>query len=200
MDGLKAARQVLSQAEERLRALVSDAAATGDYTTVVQIADWARSIAGLFKSTASAEVERQPSPKTPASSTSPKKQARPRPQAASHGGYPRFFRQGNQMIRVAWSKREKKEYIHKTPYPILKNLADALCRVGVEGRIFTTGDFLPMRDDEKNEVPAYQTYVGIALLKQAGLIDQHGRQGYSIPRLAQLKDALEAVWRKLPEQ
>ncbi len=38
------------------------------------------------------------------------------------------------------------------------------------------------------------------LLKQMALIDQHGRQGYSIPRLAQFKEAVEAVWQKLPKQ
>jgi hypothetical protein len=38
------------------------------------------------------------------------------------------------------------------------------------------------------------------LLKQVGLIEQHGRQGYSIPRLPELSGAVEALWRNLPER
>ena len=71
--------------------------------------------------------------------------------------------------------------------------------VGKDGRVFTTDDFLPISDGDGTEVPAYQAYVGIALLKQTARIDQHGRQGYTIPRLNEFKDAVEAVWRQLPE-
>jgi hypothetical protein len=113
--------------------------------------------------------------------------------------YPLFFRQGDQVVRIAWSKREKKEYRHKAGYAILKVLAKSMAEKGADGRVFATEQFLPVRDAQNSEVPNYQAYVGISLFKQIGLIDQHGRQGYSIPRLADFKDAVEAVWKKLPE-
>jgi hypothetical protein len=70
---------------------------------------------------------------------------------------------------------------------------------GVDGRVFSTDEFLPIKDStDGSDVPSYQAYVGISLLKQTGLIDQHGRQGYSIPRIAEFKDAVEAVWKNLP--
>jgi hypothetical protein len=69
---------------------------------------------------------------------------------------------------------------------------------GSDGRVFATDQFLPIRDTELGEIPNYQAYLGISFFKHCGLIDQHGRQGYSIPRLAEFKDAIEAVWKKLP--
>jgi hypothetical protein len=114
--------------------------------------------------------------------------------------YPKFFRHGEQLLRIAWSKKEKKEYQHKAPKFAITALAAAMTKAGKDGRIFSTDDFLPITDSDGTEIPAYQAYVGIALLKQTALIDQHGRQGYSIPRMAEFKDEVEAVWTKLPKQ
>ena len=103
-------------------------------------------------------------------------------------------------MRIAWSKRQKKEYTHKAPYSVLQALVKTMADLGKDGRIFSTDDILPVCGSDGTEVPTYQAYVGIALLKQTSLIDQHGRQGYSIPRLAEFKDAVGSVWRQLPQQ
>lgn len=200
MDSVKRAADVLHQAEANLRGLVSDAAASGDYASVVQIAAWARTVSELVQATPG-----QP-PKTPSSapqtqqtmakvSTAPRRAVRP-----AEDAYPRFFRHGDHLIRIAWSKKEKKEYQHKAPRAVIDALTKAMVGIGSDGRVFSTDQFLPLHDSDSGEVPSYQVYVGIALLKQAGLIDQHGRQGYSIPRMAEFKDAVESVWRKLPQQ
>jgi hypothetical protein len=114
--------------------------------------------------------------------------------------YPRFLRQDNQLVRIAWSKREKKEYRHKAPYTVLQALIKVMSELGKDGRVFATDDFLPIHDSDGNEVPSYQAYVGIALLKHTSLLDQHGRQGYSIPRLGEFADTVEALWQKLPHK
>ena len=103
-------------------------------------------------------------------------------------------------MRIAWSKRKKKEYRHKAPYAVLQALVKVMSELGKDGRIFSTEDLLPIQDTDGNEVPSYQAYVGIALLKHTSLLDQHGRQGYSIPRLAEFADTIEAVWQKLPHK
>jgi hypothetical protein len=94
------------------------------------------------------------------------------------------------------SKR-KGEYQHKAPYSVLLALADAMVESGRDGRIFSTEDLLPIQADGAS-VPAYQAYLGIALFKHGGLIDQHGRQGYSIPQPSKFKDAVIKVWGTLP--
>ena len=79
-------------------------------------------------------------------------------------------------------------------------LAKTLAEAGKDGRVFATDHVLPIHDPtDGSEIPNYQSYVGIAWLKQMGLIEQHGRQGYSIPRLAEFEKSVESVWSKLPE-
>jgi hypothetical protein len=75
----------------------------------------------------------------------------------------------------------------------------AIAGKGLDGRVFSTNDVLPLADDDGSEIPSYQVYVAIALLKQAGLLDQHGRQGYSIPDPSRFLDAAQAVLQSLPE-
>src|SRR5262249_7433634 len=132
------------------------------------------------------------------------KQVNARPQNLPHGSrasYPRFFRQGNHLVRVAWSRREGREYTHKVTRAVMETLTVAIARPGADGRVFSTDQLLPLRDPEGGgDVPSYQAYVGISLLKQTGLIDQHGRRGYSIPRVAEFSNAVKAVWEKLPDR
>jgi hypothetical protein len=197
MDTLDRGSTLLQETEAKLRGLVSEAAASGDYASVVQMASWARTISELLNRKS---VERVGS----ATGHSPTQNGAKGPKQVSlakrgQRSYPLFFRQGDQVVRIAWSKREKKEYRHKAAYNILRVLAKSMVDKGADGRVFATEQFLPVRDAQNSEVPNYQAYVGISLFKQVGLIDQHGRQGYSIPRLADFKDAVEAVWKKLPE-
>ena len=198
MNTLDRGSNLLQETEAKLRVLVSEAAASGDYASVVQIASWARAISELLNrksiekvsSVVAARGSTQNGAKNPKQASLAKRGQR---------SYPLFFRQSDQVIRIAWSKSEKKEYRHKAAYAILKALAKSMAEKGTDGRVFATEQFLPVRDTQNSEVPNYQAYVGISLFKQAGLIDQHGRQGYSIPRMADFKDAVEAVWKKLPE-
>jgi hypothetical protein len=200
METLQQAAKLLKDTEGKLRELVSAAASSGDYASVVQMAAWARTISELLKGTASeAKTPTSSSPTQPNGKRA--KYALPRGKSSHHmqKSYPQFFRQGDQLIRIAWSKREKKEYRHKAPLFVIKALAKAMAEKGTDGRVFSTDQFLPIPETGNGEVPNYQAYVGISMFKQTGLIDQHGRQGYSIPRLAEFKDAVEAIWKKLPE-
>lgn len=189
---------LLRETETKLRGLVSEAAASGDYASVVQITSWARTISEL----ANREpiiTDRRPTPTAPSVRNVGRGLKQLSLNKRGQRDYPLFFRQGDHFVRIAWSKREKKEYRHKAPYGILDILAKAMIDKGSDGRVFATERFLPIRDTQGAEVPNYQAYAGIALFKQVGLIDQHGRQGYSIARLADFRDAVEATWKKLPE-
>lgn len=202
MEPLKRAVALLRETETKLRGLVSIAATSGDYTSVVEITAWARTLTELVK-TAQAEL----TPVTAIPSSAPEignaavgevtKQVSSR---AWRRAYPKFFRQQNELIRIAWSKREKEEYRHKASLGVLKTLAERMAQQTANGRrVFSTEHLLPLDGaDRGEEVPNYQAYACIALLKQTGLIKQHGRRGYSIPRTADFKGDVEAVWNKLP--
>lgn len=205
MDILGRANKAIQQAEAELRRLVSEAATSGDYASVVQITSWAKSINELLTTsttrTSSVRVKLSSPPK-PGSvrekAATPKHQSSP---ATRRKEYPIFFRRGDQLVRISWSKREKKEYQHKASLSVVEVLVAAMMTAGKDGRIFSTDEILPIQDaTDSSNVPNYQAYVGIAFLKQASLIDQHGRQGYSIPRLSEFQKAVDLAWRKLPEQ
>jgi hypothetical protein len=57
---------------------------------------------------------------------------------------------------------------------------------------------LPLYDPEaQDDVPTYQAYLALAWLRKESLIIQHGRQGYSLPRNADLAAASEKRWQAL---
>jgi hypothetical protein len=195
------AGELLGRTESALRGLVAEAISAGDYDAVVQLASWARSVGELVQEVSTdvrpgATLDRATvGPRDPSKAL---RSAR-RGKSSTKDEYPRFYRKGDRLVRVAWSKREKKEYEHKAPHSVLRSLTASIIEKGVAGRVFSTDDVLPIYDDDGAPVPSYQAYVGIALLKQTGLLDQHGRQGYSMPQPHDLESAVEAVWRNLPE-
>jgi hypothetical protein len=201
MELLDRATGLLRRTEAELRRIVSDAATAGDYASVVQVTAWARGLSEMLRGVSPQRVlaGRESTAITP----SPKGQRTSRTagaNATAANGYPRFFRQGDRVVRVAWSKREKKEYEHKAPAGVLRALTSSIAKKGADGRVFSMEELLPIRDSEGGEVPAYQAYAGLALLRHVGLIEPHGRQGYSTERPAELWSAVEAVIRNLPER
>lgn len=195
------AATILCQAEVGLRQLVAESASAGDYAGTIKIAAWARTLSDLAKAST---PHRNPVSSSDARPNSISNKAvtgsrRGAARSTEPKDYPRFFRHGDQLIRVAWSKREKKEYQHKAPHHVLAALATALVSAGKEGRVFATEQVLPISDPEDGrEIPNYQAYVGIAWFKHAGLIEQHGRQGYSVPQPNEMQGAVESIWQSLP--
>lgn len=179
---------VLTKCEADLRELVAAAADTGDYDAVLRITSWAKQIALMLGSVPAAAPESRPT------ATSVKKPAvRP--------VYPRFLRRGDHLVKIGWSKREKSEYEHKASRQAALALARAAAEVGKDGRVFQVNALLPLIDPKGgSEVPGYQVYLVIAWWRGAGLLDQHGRQGYSVANASRLQQAVESAWMRLPEK
>lgn len=192
--------QVLTQVETRLRELIAESASEGDYANVLQLTEWARSVTEMLNKSegqfASTEL-----PVVPEASGGTKAEATQKPM---HGraleGYPRFFRQSDRLIRVAWSKREKQEYEHRAPLSLASTVTEAIAHAGAGGKVFTADEILPIKGASGDDIPNYQVYAVIALLKRFHLIDQHGRQGYSVPKLPGLQGRVSALLQSLPEK
>lgn len=199
---LENAAGLLRETERKLREILSEAAKSGDYPSVLQIASWAQAVTALANGRGARAVRGNGRHVLQKSiSAANKRSIQTRNSRRTAAEYPQFFRNNDQLVRLAWSRGQKKEYIHKAPYAVLKLLAKAMVDRGNDGRVFSTDDFLPLQEKTSGEtVPNYQAYVGISLLKQSGLIDQHGRQGYSIPRLPEFENAVETIWGRLPER
>src|SRR3990170_3751503 len=158
MDTAKQARQVLSVAEQKLRELVGVAAAAGDYASAEQLMAWARTVGELAQEPTSTDVLTA----APASSPPPSAARRPR-RTPAKGEYPRFVRRGDYLVKIGWSKTDRKEYEHKAPRRVIDALADAIARRSNKGKIFTAEDVFPLRDPQDgSDIPGYQAYVALA--------------------------------------
>lgn len=186
-------QKIIRDAEAGLRDLVAASAGSADYQEIQQLLEWARGLNGLLQpSSEPASVAQLASPKR--INAKPARAALPQRDAA----YPRFSRTEHELIRIAWSKRERREYTHKAPRRAFDAVVAALQRVGANGRVFATDSFMPLNDADGAQFPNYQVYVVLSLLKHLAIIDQHGRQGYSISRPNDLARATETVWERLP--
>lgn len=189
--------EALREAEGTLRSLLGEAAAAGDYGSVVSIAAWGRVLSDLLQGQPSGQPRTSQMAVGSDTRAASRSVSKP-PRVAAKQDYPRFYRQKDRLVRVAWSKREKREYEQKAPYPVLDVLVSAISEKGGEGRIFGTDELLPLANSDGTPIPDYQAYLALALLKYAGLVDQHGRQGYSVRNVAEFRSVTKAVWRNLP--
>jgi len=125
----------------------------------------------------------------------PKKPHRSR---TAQSEYPKFVREGDSLVKIGWSRRDRKPYEHKAQRSVLRSLVQALVRVGSGGERFTVEALLPLKDTSAgSEIPDYQMYLTLAWLRSIGLIVQHGRQGYSLPEEMDLSRESELHWGKL---
>src|SRR5262249_51387166 len=144
---LEDAADLLRGTEEKLRDMVSAAATSGDYASVLKIASWAQAITNLVGGRGAklgpAVGGSLPNGngKNAKEVTFPTRVTR-RPGTES----PQFFRHDDQLVRLAWSRGQHKEYIHKAPYSVLKALTEAMAKEGVDGRVFSTDNFLPLQE------------------------------------------------------
>lgn len=184
------ALKILAKSEADLRALVASAADTGDYDAVLRITEWAKQLSAMSGSEAKwSDVNRGAAPPTAKRSVN------------AQAAYPRFSKRGDQLVKTGWSKREKTEYQHKTPRQVAGVLARAVAEVGKDGRIFQVANLLPLTNSaDGSEIPDYQVYLVIAWWRTVGLLDQHGRQGYSLPKPSRLLESVESAWAELPEE
>jgi hypothetical protein len=121
--------------------------------------------------------------------------------ALAKGQYPKFFRQGDQLVKIGWSKTTRGEYEHKAPHRVVSALTAAIEKHSRNGKRFTVENLLPLKDlQDQSEIPSYQVYVALAWLKLGNLIKQHGRRGYSLKRSTRLPGAAEALWQQLQEK
>ncbi len=198
MDTIRKAEALLRDAEEKLRDHLTVAVSGGDYNAVVQLAAWARAVNEMLNGRTRVGGTSAPKPGTAIIKGPQERKAAPSSKPSSRPTYPIFFRDGERLLRVAWSKKDRKEYEHRMLRGVLESLISAVVVKGANGRIFTMDSLLPLFDADGAAIPAYQAYVALGLLRHASLIDQHGRSGYSVPKPSKLTSSVDTLWQNLP--
>jgi hypothetical protein len=195
----RAATDLLGQCEREMQNLLAEAVSARDYDAVMLLTGLAKALREM----AGSGGESHPTGAAERVPAAPKLPAAPAARKSAHrasSGYPHFVRRGNSLIKIGWSKREKRPYQHRIARKALDAVVTAVERAGAGGKVFTVDDILPVTDPgDGAPVSDYLVYVGLAWLRQVGLIDQHGRQGYSIPKIEILTEMMDAAWEQLPE-
>ena len=141
--------QALAACEKGLRDLLAEAAQVGDYDVVVLLTECAREVGQItsqFHPAAQSTTAQDRTVSDAATSTSA---SRPtgmsRAPKSARRSYPKFIRRENELIKIGWSKGEKREYEHRAPSRILEPLIGALAKAGTRGKRFSIDQLLPFR-------------------------------------------------------
>lgn len=193
--------RLLTETERGLVGLANEAGAARDYDQAGSLIELARKIKQLadeFARGRSSASEAMADPNDGRRDILPTVGSRiPERSRNKLGQYPRFLREGENLIKIGWSKTERAEYEHKSPQTLLTALCQAL--TGAKGKRITMDKVLPLKDPANGSAFSdYQSYVCLAWLRSVGLVIQHGRQGYSLPKRTDLEKGVETHWANLP--
>ncbi len=193
--------EAIRVAENAVALLVSEAGQEREWDEASTFIDLGRRLKGLIEafSVTGADSSQAPPANKPVLTAGPAVISLPKPKATKKAVYPQFFKEGETLVKVAWSKSQRSEYEHKSPRRVLSLLIDALLKVGSKGQRFTMDKVLPLRDSENAgaEMPDYQGYVCLAWLRSEELVRQYGRSGYSIPKASGLVKSVGDCWERL---
>ena len=204
MDTLQRTIKILTDSEAALATLAGEAAREASYDAAACLIDLAKDVADLASKARAhldpaARASGQPAqclhitpPTIRATTHSPIKS---QPKKAD---YPKFLREGSNLVKLGWSPSEKSEYEHKSPKRIIPLLVAEISKTGSNGRRFSMDKVLPLVDPtDSSRVPDYQVYLCLAWLKTLGFLTQHGRQGYSLTTRAPIEPLIETHWAAL---
>lgn len=218
MNTVEEAVIICSNAEKALRELMQRAIATGEYRHLPTLARMAEQINQLSVRVNQTVALSPPAPDA-APNRSDRRLGRHRVTVQHHvasdkygrcrtpgvrsakNGYPRFRRDGDNLVKIGWSKTSKTEYEHRAPMQVVSVLLKAVVVAGQKGPMFTVENLLPLADSgDGMEIPAYQVYLALAWLRTEGLVHQHGREGYSLLVTSNLEKTVEERWNALPDK
>jgi len=191
----------LQRCEAQLRDLASKAAAEGSYDLLARVGSTARSVSELAREWEPTPADAKAAPPAAASGQHPAPVAPGRPRgggASSSRVYPRFLRQGDDLVKIGWSKSDRKEYQHRAANSVLAALRQSLVESAKRKKLFTM-DLLSQQLATAG-APGYQAYVWLAWLRAEGLVEQHGRQGYTVSKPATFEQDLEQAFARMPAQ
>jgi hypothetical protein len=176
---------ILSAAEETLRGVIAEAAKDGDYDSI----DLARRMAGAIRDLVAAlerpsvvppraeanHVPTELSALLPHPAAVPKSRGRGKKKV-----YPKFSIRKDTLYKISWSKKEKKEYQHKVGKDVYDRTVQAIQWLAQAGKSpFTAEQVVEVMGGDSDNIPVYQVYVALAFLRELGVVQRIGREGYT---------------------
>lgn len=200
LDLLDRAEGSLRRCEADIQLLVADAASSSKYDEIDRLTAIARSLNEMALGAASAQRldRRAEAGAAPISArqTAPPREARA---PARKADYPKFARDGNDLVKTGWSKKKREEYMHRARRGQAESIASALAGRGHTNGTVPIDDILSVRDRSGSEIPSYQVYLTLAWLRKEGLVERRGRNGYRVRDPEHLVGTFADMWSALPE-
>lgn len=194
------ANDLVKRAETGLRELMGKALAEKRYRDLAAVAPLADGLAELL---ASASGAAETLTGSAASSIAPRGVRTASPVApgsrrpAKDDDYPRFKRDGDKLVKIAWSKKDRKPYEHRAPKATVFRVAEILCGVVRPGHVFRMDKLLPFKDTAGKEFPSYQAYVALAWFRKMGAVEEKGKDGYAVVDGLLEREQLSETWQAL---
>lgn len=188
------ALQVVKTAEKRARELVELAMKERRYDEASAILAIAEQLSSVHP-----EAPANPMHANPSRFSTPPAAAKAKP---GDGGYPRFFREGDQLLKVGRSGSTGDLYEHRAP----RSVVDAVGRRAVvlyledQGPIKAEALSDLRRHEDGAKLPGYQLYLCLGWLKHEALLTRRGRRGYTIKSPDTLTEDIERAWYALTDR
>ena len=192
--------EVLRACERQMRLAIAEAAAAADPGRLTQLVGWLTDIQRILGEADAAKGGRAEG--AAGVPTVAKEVLRATPlngrNERNAKQYPQFYRDGEALVKVGWSRKSREEYEHKAPKAAVLAVAAALADAGRAKRRITMEKVMPVRDAASNaDVPDYQVYVTLAWLRELNVVVQHGRQGYTLAGNGELQQLIGKSWDSL---
>ena len=205
MSTVEDGHRILRDAERGLRELIERAVEQQRYGDVSEIAKLADGISKLTRQLSPqrpATVDRERVATSNGNGNGSAHAATQRKAAVrlnQKGSYPRFERDGDRLIKVGWSKKNNEAYEHRAPRHSVIAFVRHLARHVDRSNFFSMETLLPIPDVVNGgELPAYQAYMTLAWLRQAGAIEKKGRDGYILRMTHLVDEDIDTLWDQLP--
>lgn len=189
MNRITEALQALDAALEKIRRLIAAAADEDAFTEVQQLAMLAEATQNCIR-------ERRDD--RPITSTLPKQVARSSTKTVGPS-YPYFEIDGSKLVKIGWSKRDKRTYEHKSPREVCEIMFHRLASIGINSD-FRMEDVLPIMNRDGAEIPSYQSYLTLAWLRSLGFLEKSGKDSYRWLIVDADETVLNDAWNATPKR
>lgn len=201
------ALKCVAKCEADIRALIEQALDARQYEQIPALANLAAAVAGLVAAEKSEpSLTYNLSPDMSSDAVTPSVANAPPPIIAvsrripKSNKYPKFERTRDRLVKIGWSKKDRSEYEHKVPYDIAGVVLSALSAKLNEVEYLKMDDLIPLDDKSGQEIPSYQTYLVIAWLRDIGVVEKQGNDGYHFADMERTRLDLESLWQQTTER
>lgn len=203
MDTQQEIRRILHDAERSLRTLMEACIKDQMYADVAEVARAAERVSHFLSNGSLTNAQSMT-----ATAHNPSTRTRQRGAISKSSGngktkrkYPYFERNGDKLVKVGWSKKNKEPYEHRAPKEAVVSFVRHLTSSVAPNEVFVIENLFPVPDVANDcEVPTYQVYLSIAWLRDAGVIKKSGRDGYVLISTSLNESDFGVLWAAIPKQ